>query len=102
MNRADLVMKFLLRRRHLSPTHSASIYLPDTEKDYLVIEKVPDIITSGHIHKVTISNYRNITLLNSSCWLPLTDYQEKRGIDPQPGRVLCMNLQTRETKVLRF
>src|SRR3989338_3805130 len=101
-DRADLIMKFLLRRRHLAPTHSSTLYIPDTKKDPLVIEKVPDFFLSGHIHKSVTANYRNTTLICGSCWQAKTQFQEKVGHNPEPSRVPIVNLQTRDVKILKF
>jgi DNA polymerase II small subunit len=100
--RVDMIMKFLLQRRHLAPTHRSNLYLPDPLKDNLVIEKIPDFFTTGHIHRVSATNYRNVTLLSCSCWLEKTEYQEKRGLHPQPGRAILVNLQTRKVKIMNF
>lgn len=101
-DRADLIMKFLLKRRHLAPSHLSTQYIPDTKKDPLVIEKVPDIFISGHIHKTATANYRNTTLICGSCWQGKTLFQEKVGHNPEPSRVPVVNLQTREVKILKF
>ncbi|MBU0461355.1 MAG: metallophosphoesterase, partial [Nanoarchaeota archaeon] len=101
-SRVDLVMQFLLQRRHLAPTHESTLYLPDADKDSLVIEKVPDLFVSGHIHRVGVFNYRNIQMVECSCWLKTTDYQEKMGLKPQPARVPIINLKTRKPKILKF
>lgn len=101
-DRADLIMKFLLKRRHLAPTHSSTLYVPDTAKDPLVIEKVPDFFLSGHIHKTATANYRNTTLICGSCWQGKTIFQEKIGHNPEPSRVPIVNLQTRDVKILKF
>ncbi len=101
-DRADLVMKFLLERRHLAPTHASTIYNPDPERDPLVISRVPDFFVTGHIHKTSIANYRNVTLISGSCWQSTTPFQEKVGHKPEPARVPIVNLQTREAKILRF
>ena len=101
-DRADLIMKFLLQRRHLAPTHTSTLYIPDVRKDYLVIEQIPDFFIAGHIHKSYVSNYRNITMVCGSCWQAKTPFQEKVGHNPEPARVPIINLQTREIKILRF
>ncbi len=101
-NRADLVMKFLLQKRHLAPTHTSNLYIPDVKKDPLVIDKIPDFFVSGHIHKAITSNYRNVTLICSSCWQSKTSFQEKVGHNPEPSRVPIVNLKTREVKILKF
>ncbi len=100
--RADLIMKFLLQRRHLAPTHESNMYVPDAEEDPLIISKIPDIFVTGHIHRATVSQYGSISLLNTSCWVAITEDQEKRGLEPQPARVFALNIQTRKIKVINF
>ncbi len=100
--RVDLIMKFLLQKRHLAPTHESNMYIPDSEEDPLVITTVPDIFVTGHIHRAMASQYRCVTLLNASCWSDTTEDQEKRGLEPQPGRVLVLNTQTRKVKIVNF
>jgi len=101
-DRSDLIMKFLLQRRHLAPMHTSTLYLPDAEKDYLVIDKVPDFFITGHIHRAAIANYRNITMINCSTWIPTSDYQIKLGIKAQPSKVPVVNLRTREARIMNF
>lgn len=100
--RADLVQKFLLQRRHLSPSHSATLYVQDEDKDPLIIEKVPDFFISGHIHRAAVSNYRNVTMISGSCFQTKTPFEEKMGLAPEPGKIPLINLQTREVKILNF
>ena len=102
LQRCDLIMKFLLQRRHLAPTHTSNLYVPGTTSDPLVIDLVPDIFVSGHIHFFSTSTYRNITLINSGCWMSQTDYQAKRGMIPDPCKVTLCNLQSREVRVMNF
>ncbi len=100
--RSDLIMKFLLKRRHLAPTHGSNTYVPDGKIDPLIIENVPDIFCTGHIHRTLIANYRGITLINASCWQSMTEYQKRRGHLPEPARVAAVNLKTREARVVKF
>ncbi len=100
--RSDLVMSYLLKRRHLAPSHTSTIYIPDPQRDPLLIEKIPDFFFSGHVHRATVNNYKNITCINASCWVAKTEEQERRGLDPQPGRAFVINMQTREVKVINF
>ncbi len=101
-DRGDLIMKFLLKKRHLAPTHTATLYIPDTTQDPLVIKKVPDLFFTGHIHKSIVANYKNTTMVCGSCWQSKTSFQERVGHNPEPSRVPIINLKTREVKVLRF
>ncbi len=101
-DRADLIMKFLLQRRHLAPTHSSTLYIPDSKRDPLVIDKIPDFFVTGHIHKCSAADYRNITMICGSCWQAKTPFQEKVGHHPEPARVPIVNLQTRQIKIMKF
>ncbi|MBN1792366.1 metallophosphoesterase [Candidatus Woesearchaeota archaeon] len=100
--RPDLIMKFLLQRRHLAPSHTSNLYIPDSEEDPLVIKHIPDFFVTGHIHRASVGQYKNITLLNCSCWDGVTEDQEKRGLEPQPARLPIVNLKTREVKIINF
>ena len=100
--RADLIMKFLLQRRHLAPAHTSTLILPDPSIDPLFIGLVPDIFVTGHIHRTSVSEYRNVLLINSSCWQGKTKFQERLGHNPQPSRVPVLNLRTREARIINF
>jgi len=101
-DRADLVMRYLLQKRHLAPTHTSNLYIPDTRSDPMVIDKIPDILVSGHTHRACANNYKNVTILSCSCWDGISEYALKFGGNPLPGRVPIVNLQTREIKILKF
>jgi len=100
--KADLIMKYFLQRRHLAPTHTSTVYIPEPEKDPLVISQVPDFFITGHVHIVVSSNYRNTTLINASAWTGITENQIRRGLVPQPARLPLINLKTREVKIMNF
>ncbi len=101
-HRADLIMKFLLKRRHLAPSFKSTPYYPAHKEDPLLIRQIPDFLITGHIHYTSVANYRGITMISGSCWQAKTDFQEKLGHDPEPARVPLVNLKTREVKVMRF
>jgi DNA polymerase II small subunit len=100
--RPDMVMKYLLQRRHLAPAHTSTLYVPDPKKDPLSLDKVPDFFFSGHVHRSSVNNYKNVTCINASCWVSKSDEQERRGLEPQPARAFLVNMQTREVKVMNF
>ncbi len=101
-DRADLIMQFLLQKRHLAPVHSSTQCIPDKERDPLVISKVPDFFVLGHLHKTSIGNYKNISLICSSCWQDKTRFQEKMGHKPEPCLLPLINLNTRKIKLIDF
>lgn len=101
-HRSDLIMKFLLKRRHLAPSFTSTPYHPSQKEDPLLIRTVPDFFLTGHIHYSSVANYRGVTMVSGSCWQGKTSFQEKLGHEPEPARVPLINLKTREIKVLRF
>jgi len=96
------VIKFLLQKRHLAPTHSSTVYVPTIDTDPLFIDKLPDVIVSGEMHRSDVANYNNITLINCSCFQSKTPFEEKVGNNPSPSRVPVLNLKTREVKIINF
>jgi len=101
-DRVDLIMKFLLRRRHLAPVHDSNQFIPDKDFDNLIIDIVPDIFITGHIHRISVAQYKKTTLINASCWAKQSEFQEKNGVIPQPAKLPLINLKTREIKILNF
>ncbi|MGC8669816.1 MAG: DNA-directed DNA polymerase II small subunit [Candidatus Micrarchaeia archaeon] len=73
----------ILKRRHLSPIYGGNIVVPGNT-DPLVISKIPDILTMGHIHKNGISNYHGVDIVNSGTWQARTEFQIRQGHIPTP------------------
>lgn len=92
----------MLKRRHLAPTHSSVVYIPNAEADPLVIDEVPDVLCTGEVHRLDIENYNGVLILTGSCWQAQTDFEEKVGNIPNPGKVSVLNLKTRELKIFDF
>ncbi len=101
LNSPDKIMAYLLKNRHLAPTHSSVQYFPFDE-DHLIIKKIPDIFVSGHTHKSAVSYYNNVLMISISTWESITVYQEKMGNKPDFCKVPLFNLKTREVKILDF
>jgi DNA polymerase II small subunit len=98
----EKAMRLLLQCRHLAPMYGGRTPLSPENKDSLVIERVPDIFHSGHVHAVEYGNYRGVLVANSGCWQEQTDYMRRNGFMPTPGKVLVVNLQTLEVTVVPF
>ncbi|MGI0100396.1 MAG: DNA-directed DNA polymerase II small subunit [Candidatus Micrarchaeaceae archaeon] len=86
----------ILKRRHLSPIWGGNIVVP-TANDNMVIDKVPDVLHMGHVHKNCIANYHGVDIINSGTWQSITDYQLAQGHVPSP----CI-VPVYETKSNRF
>lgn len=102
VNEPTNIMRYLLQRRHLAPTHASFLYVPDPVEDPLVIKDIPDFFASGHVHIARSENYRGVTMLTCSCWVPITDNQRSYGLTPDPGKIALVNLKTRQTRFLSF
>jgi DNA polymerase II small subunit len=102
LSKTEEIMEYLLKARHLAPAHGSTQYQLGYDLDPLVIKSAPDFFVTGHIHRCSVKNYRNTTLLNCSCWISQTDYQEKRGLMPQPAKAVLVNLKTREVEIVGF
>lgn len=98
-------VRHMLKRRHLAPSHGVStsiVYVPNPQKDPLVISEVPDILCTGEVHRLDVENYNGTLILTGSCWQAQTEFEEKVGNVPDPCKVPIFNLKTRELKVLDF
>jgi DNA polymerase II small subunit len=95
-------VRHMLKRRHLAPTHSEVVYIPNKEHDPLVIYEVPDVLCTGEVHRLDIENYNGVLIITGSCWQAQTDFEEKIGNIPDPTKVPIVNLKTRELKILDF
>lgn len=98
----EKAMKVLLQSRHLAPLYGGKTMLAPEKRDFLVIERAPDIFHAGHIHVVGYCRHRGVLVVNSGGWQDQTDYMQKLGLIPTPGKVPLVNLQTLETNILSF
>ncbi|MCL4429467.1 MAG: DNA-directed DNA polymerase II small subunit [Chloroflexi bacterium] len=98
----EKAMRLLMQSRHLAPVYGGKTMLSPENRDYLVVDRVPDIFHAGHIHVVGYCNYRGVLVVNSGGWQDQTDYMAKLGLVPTPGKVPVVNLQTLHTTVLSF
>jgi DNA polymerase II small subunit len=95
-------MKEFLICRHLAPTFGEKTQLAPINKDFLLLDKIPDIFHTGHVHINGTGKYRNVTLVNSGCFQAQTDYMKSFGITPTPGIVPIVELDTLNFFPLNF
>jgi DNA polymerase II small subunit len=87
-------MKILLKARHLSPIYGQRTPIAPEQEDMMVINEVPDILHSGHVHIIDVQNYRGTLIVNSGAWQAQTKFQQTVGIVPTPGIAILINLAT--------
>ena len=88
------VMRHFLRARHMSPIYGSRTPIAPETEDMMVIDDIPDIFHSGHVHFVGLDMYKGVLIVNSGAWQRQTDFQESVGITPTPGMAIIVNLQT--------
>ncbi len=92
----------LLKKRHVAPQYGGHMRLAPEEKDYLVIEDVPDVFHTGHVHKLGWGKYHNVLAVNSGCWQAQTAFQKSVNIDPDSGYAPILDLDTLDMTVRKF
>lgn len=98
----EKAMTLLLRSRHLAPMYGGKTPLSPENRDSLVIERVPDILHSGHIHTLRYNSYRGVLVVNSGCWQGQTEYMRRHGFVPTPGKIPVVNLKKSEVTTVSF
>ncbi|MDC0186696.1 DNA-directed DNA polymerase II small subunit [Candidatus Nitrosopelagicus sp.] len=88
------VMRHFLKARHMSPIYGSRTPIAPETEDMMVIDDIPDIFHSGHVHFVGLDMYKGVLIVNSGAWQRQTDFQESVGITPTPGMAIIVNLQT--------
>ena len=92
----DEIMKEMLKRRHVAPIYGERTALAPEQKDYLIIDRVPDIFVTGHVHACKVAEYRGIKLINASAWQSQTSFQRMHNQIPDPAKVPMISLGTGE------
>jgi DNA polymerase II small subunit len=85
--RNDLLMEELLQKRHLAPIYGERTPLASELEDYLVIDEVPDVFHTGHVHINTYRKFKGVHLINSGTFQTQTEFQKIYNIEPTPAEV---------------
>ena len=96
------IMKVMLRKHHLAPTYGGYTPLAPEHFDYMVINRIPDIFVTGHVHLAQINDYRGVTLINASSWQAQTSYQKMLNFIPDSGKLPIVELKTRNVSMMDF
>lgn len=92
----------MVKRRHLAPTYGSRVSISPEKMDYFVIDPVPDIIHTGHVHTLGVQRYKNVLLVNSGTWQGQTEFQKRVNLMPVPARVPIVDLADFTYKILTF
>jgi len=92
-NKPHNVMVEMLRKRHIAPVYGSKHKIFPEKEDWLVIDTIPDIFHTGHVHTVGIGNYRGVKLINSGTFQDRTEFQIKLGHHPVPSVVPILDMK---------
>ena len=95
-------MQEMLKRRHMAVTYGAKTPLAPEVKDYMIINPVPDIFVTGHVHRTAVNRQAGLTMINASAWQSQTPFQKMHNFHPDPAKVIITNLKTGRCKILDF
>ncbi len=101
-DKPDKSMKLLLQSRHLAPIYGERTPIAPEKRDFMVIERIPDVFHAGHVHVLKCDRYRGTLIINSGAWQRQTEFQRKMGLFPTPGIVPILNLQTSKISTINF
>ena len=101
-NRPAKIMKEMLKRRHMAPIYGGIASLAPERKDYLIIDRVPDIFVTGHVHVTAVDSYRDVILINASAWQAQTEYQRMMDFMPDPAKAVLVNLKDLSPSLIQF
>ena len=85
--KSDLLMEEIIKKRHLAPIYGERTPLASELEDYLVIDEIPDIFHTGHIHVNSYRKFNGIHLINSGTFQTQTSFQKIHNIEPTPAEV---------------
>lgn len=98
----EKAMVEMLKRRHLSPIYGSRVSVAPEAEDHLLVQSTPAILHCGHVHRVGITRYKGVTVINSGTWQSQTEFQKKVNLQPTPGIVPYVDLETMRVRKLQF
>ncbi|MFP4051957.1 MAG: DNA-directed DNA polymerase II small subunit [Thermoplasmata archaeon] len=101
-HRPITAMKEMMKRRHLVPVYGKKTSIAPEDKDYLLIEDIPDVFVTGHIHRAEVEDYHGTIMINSSTWQSQTEYQKMRDIEPDPAKVMVLDPTENQVSIQNF
>ena len=93
-SRPAAAMQVLLKSRHLAPMYGKRTALSPEQRDMLVIDPVPDVFHSGHVHAIDVLDYRGTLVVNSGTFQAQTPFQANMGMEPTVSIVPIVDLSS--------
>lgn len=99
---AHEVIPEMLKRRHLAPCYGKRTPIAADTVDRLIIDPIPEVVHTGHVHIMGITRYRGVLGVNAGTWQSQTAFQKQMNIQPTPARAIVLDLMTLQPEVYTF
>ena len=96
------MMEEMLQRRHLAPVYGRKTPIATGRQDRLIIDPLPEILHTGHVHVRGIMTYRGVLGINAGTWQSQTLFQKQMNVNPTPAEAVVVDLQTLRPEILSF
>jgi len=94
-------MRWMLRLRHLAPIYGEHPVAPE-RNDWLLLDIVPHVLHTGHIHVYGVGEYKGVRLINSGTFENETPYIKSLGIEVTVGKVPVLDLRDLSVEIEDF
>ena len=101
-NEPQNMMTEMLKRRLLACTYGERTPIFPAKEDKLVIDPIPEILHTGHVHITGYKKYNGVTCINAGTWQSQTSFQKQMNINPNPARAFMINLETLSCQLYDF
>ena len=99
---SGLMMEEMLQRRHLAPAYGRRTPIAAGKTDRLIIDPLPEILHTGHVHIRGLSQYRGVLGINAGTWQSQTSFQKQMNVNPTPAQAVVVDLQTLVPETFTF
>jgi len=96
------MMEEMLQRRHLAPAYGRRTPIAAGKADRLIIDPLPEILHTGHVHISGLTQYRGVLGVNAGTWQSQTAFQKQMNVNPTPARAVMVDLQTLVPETFTF
>ncbi|MDO9326847.1 MAG: DNA-directed DNA polymerase II small subunit [Methanoregula sp.] len=93
-DQSGLMMQEMLQRRHLAPAYGRRTPIAAGKIDRMIIDPLPEILHTGHVHIKGITTYRGVLGINAGTWQSQTKFQHQMNVNPTPALAVVVDLQT--------
>jgi DNA polymerase II small subunit len=91
---SGLMMEEMLQRRHLAPAYGRRTPIAAGKTDRLIIDPLPEILHTGHVHIRGLTQYRGVLGINAGTWQSQTSFQKQMNVNPTPAQAVVVDLET--------